>query len=125
MKTMLARCWVRVLGRAKGACAAAQLQPNSAAASDSASKEFPAATASCPCLLPQDLTYKVINSQDKKERISLLEDVSGYILPSEMTALVGALWRAASPGASCPPQSMQGVIPPFTKYPSALFLQMG
>jgi ABC-type multidrug transport system ATPase subunit len=37
----------------------------------------------------QDITYTVVNSQNKKEQISLLKNVSGYILPSEMTALMG------------------------------------
>ena len=39
--------------------------------------------------LPQDLVYTVINSQNKKERISLLKGVSGYLLPGEMSALMG------------------------------------
>ncbi len=44
--------------------------------------------ARCCCRL-QDVTYTVVNSQNKKEQISLLKQVSGYILPSEMTALMG------------------------------------
>lgn len=42
-----------------------------------------------PCRCLQDITYTVVNSQNKKEQISLLKNVSGYILPSEMTALMG------------------------------------
>lgn len=49
----------------------------------------------------QNVTYTVINSQNKKESISLLKDVGGYILPGEMTALMGwapaPLCRAAAP----------------------------
>ncbi|EFN51572.1 hypothetical protein CHLNCDRAFT_140061 [Chlorella variabilis] len=37
----------------------------------------------------KNVTYTVINSQNKKESISLLKDVGGYILPGEMTALMG------------------------------------
>lgn len=37
----------------------------------------------------QELTYTVTNSQNKKEKISLLQGVSGYLLPREMTALMG------------------------------------
>ncbi|KAL4428045.1 hypothetical protein ABPG75_002134 [Micractinium tetrahymenae] len=37
----------------------------------------------------KELTYTVTNSQNKKEKISLLQGVSGYLLPREMTALMG------------------------------------
>jgi ABC-type transport system involved in cytochrome bd biosynthesis fused ATPase/permease subunit len=37
----------------------------------------------------QDLTYTVVNSQNKKEKISLLHGVSGYFKPGEMAALMG------------------------------------
>ena len=43
----------------------------------------------------QDVTYTVINSQDKKSKISLLQNVSGYLNPGEMSALVRR--------AACPP----------------------
>lgn len=45
-------------------------------------------TCRAPCP-PQDLTYTVINSQNKKETLSLLEGVSGYLLQGQMTALMG------------------------------------
>jgi hypothetical protein len=38
--------------------------------------------------MPQDVEYTVINSQDKKSKISLLQGVSGYLNPGEMSALV-------------------------------------
>jgi len=44
------------------------------------------------------VTYTVINSQDKKSKISLLQNVSGYLNPGEMSALVR--WAACSPGQS-------------------------
>ncbi|EFN50715.1 hypothetical protein CHLNCDRAFT_142571 [Chlorella variabilis] len=44
----------------------------------------PGATASL-----QDVTYTVVNSQNKKETISLLQNVGGYLLPGEMAALMG------------------------------------
>ena len=34
------------------------------------------------------MQYTVINSQDKKSKISLLQAVSGYLNPGEMSALV-------------------------------------
>jgi ATP-binding cassette, subfamily G (WHITE), member 2 len=37
----------------------------------------------------KELTYTVINSQNKKERLALLSDVSGYLAPGEMAALMG------------------------------------
>lgn len=35
------------------------------------------------------MTYTVINSQNKKETLSLLKGVGGYLLPGEMSALMG------------------------------------
>ena len=49
----------------------------------------PAAAASPACPGPQSLTYTVVNSQNKKEKLSLLQDVNGYLLPGEMSALMG------------------------------------
>ena len=37
----------------------------------------------------QDITYTVVNSQNKKEKLKLLEGVSGYLNPGEMGALMG------------------------------------
>lgn len=37
----------------------------------------------------KDVTYTVINSQNKKETLSLLKGVGGYLLPGEMSALMG------------------------------------
>lgn len=45
-----------------------------------------------PWVIPshlQDVTYTVVNSQNKKETISLLQNVGGYLLPGEMAALMG------------------------------------
>jgi ABC-type multidrug transport system ATPase subunit len=39
--------------------------------------------------LLQDLTYTVINSQNKKETLTLLDNVSGYLLQGQMAALMG------------------------------------
>lgn len=38
---------------------------------------------------PQDVTYTVVNSQNKKEKISLLQGVGGYLQAGEMAALMG------------------------------------
>jgi ABC-type multidrug transport system ATPase subunit len=37
----------------------------------------------------QDLAYHVPSNKNKKERAYLLKDVSGYIQPHQMTALMG------------------------------------
>ncbi|KAL4431462.1 hypothetical protein ABPG75_006718 [Micractinium tetrahymenae] len=37
----------------------------------------------------KDVQYTVINNQNKKEKISLLQNVSGFLLPGEMSALMG------------------------------------
>lgn len=37
----------------------------------------------------QDLSYTVVNSANKKERLTLLNGVGGYLLPGEMAALMG------------------------------------
>ncbi|KAI3436016.1 hypothetical protein D9Q98_002073 [Chlorella vulgaris] len=37
----------------------------------------------------KELTYTVVNSQNKKETLSLLQNVGGYLLPGEMSALLG------------------------------------
>ena len=37
----------------------------------------------------QDLTYTVVNRQNKKERIPLLQEVSGCLCPGEMSSLMG------------------------------------
>jgi len=37
----------------------------------------------------QDVSYTVINSQNKKEKINLLQNVSGYFSPGELSALMG------------------------------------
>ena len=37
----------------------------------------------------QALTYTVVNRQNKKERIPLLSDVTGCLVPGEMSALMG------------------------------------
>ena len=58
-----------------------------AAGSRFASSRHAAAAASPAC--PQSLTYTVVNSQNKKEKLSLLTDVGGYLLPGEMSALMG------------------------------------
>lgn len=39
----------------------------------------------------QDLSYDVPNSANKKETLHLLQSVTGFIAPGEMTALVTAL----------------------------------
>ncbi len=36
----------------------------------------------------QDVNYTVVNSQNKKEKINLLTDVSGFFNPGQMSALV-------------------------------------
>lgn len=41
----------------------------------------------------QDLSYDVQNSANKKETLHLLQSVTGFIAPGEMTALVTALSR--------------------------------
>lgn len=46
----------------------------------------------------QELTYTVTNSQNKKEKINLLQRVSGYLLPGEMTALMGCAEGRGSRG---------------------------
>lgn len=38
---------------------------------------------------PQNVTYTVKNSANKKESIKLLEDVSGFFRPGELNALMG------------------------------------
>ena len=43
----------------------------------------------------------MINSQNKKEHISLLKGVNGYLLPGEMAALMGCVPRVAGP-RGCP-----------------------
>jgi ABC-type glutathione transport system ATPase component len=37
----------------------------------------------------QNVSYTVINSQNKKEKISLLQSVTGYLKPGDMAALMG------------------------------------
>ncbi|PSC74385.1 P-loop containing nucleoside triphosphate hydrolase isoform B [Micractinium conductrix] len=37
----------------------------------------------------KDVTYTVVNSQNKKEKLDLLTNVGGYLLPGEMAALMG------------------------------------
>lgn len=37
----------------------------------------------------QDVVYTVKNSANTKERIRLLDEVSGYIIPGQLTALMG------------------------------------
>lgn len=37
----------------------------------------------------QDITYTVVNSQNKKEKINLLQGVGGYLQAGEMAALMG------------------------------------
>ena len=37
----------------------------------------------------KDVTYNVINESNKKETISLLQNVSGYLRPGELVALMG------------------------------------
>ena len=37
----------------------------------------------------QNITYTVVNSANRKEKIQLLQDVSGCILPGRLTALMG------------------------------------
>ena len=40
----------------------------------------------------------MINSQNKKERISLLKGVGGYLLPGEMAALMGCVGDGGAGG---------------------------
>ena len=37
----------------------------------------------------------MVNSQNKKEKIALLQNVGGFLLPGEMTALMGCAAAAA------------------------------
>lgn len=37
----------------------------------------------------QDITYTVVNNQQKNEKINILKSVSGYLKPGKMTALMG------------------------------------
>lgn len=37
----------------------------------------------------KDITYTVVNSQNKKEKLNLLQGVGGYLQPGEMAALMG------------------------------------
>ena len=53
----------------------------------------------------QDITYTVVNSQNKKEKLSLLQGVGGYLQPGEMAALMGC----AGLGGCCAP-SVQLVL---------------
>ena len=50
----------------------------------------------CWVVVPQDVQYTVINSQDKKSKISLLQGVSGYLNSGEMSALVSVRPRCRS-----------------------------
>ena len=61
----------------------------------------PLRLAACSPAPVQDLTYTVINSQNKKERISLLKGVGGYLLPGEMAALMGCVRGAALGRGGC------------------------
>ena len=47
------------------------------------------------CLTPwmcplQDLTYKVRNNNNRRQKVTLLYKISGFFVPGELTALV---WR--------------------------------
>jgi hypothetical protein len=59
----------------------------------------------------QDLTYTVVNSQNKKEKIALLQNVGGFLRPGEMAALMGcaaaAAARLAAARAALHPAAMQ------------------
>lgn len=38
---------------------------------------------------PQDVSYTVINSQNSKEKLTILHSISGYLKPGDMAALMG------------------------------------
>lgn len=52
---------------------------------------------------PQHVSYTVVNSQNKKETIKLLDDILGYLRPGELVALVSSwvLRGAVSPPPGC------------------------
>lgn len=55
-----------------------------------------------PKLPPQDLSYEVWNSANKKERIKLLTSVSGFMPPGHLSALVRPLlFGLTCPAADC------------------------
>lgn len=59
----------------------------------------PRQPAHAPRLSPaQNVTYTVVNSANKKEKISLLQGVSGYFQPGQLNALMGevVLWASCS-----------------------------
>ncbi len=47
------------------------------------------AASASSCRVVQNITYTVVNSANRKEKIQLLQDVSGCILPGRLTALMG------------------------------------
>ena len=49
------------------------------------------------------MTYTVVNSQNKKEKLALLQGVGGYLLPGEMAALMGCALRCAAPATPAAP----------------------
>jgi hypothetical protein len=58
--------------------------------------------------LAQDLTYRVTNNANKKEKIVLLNKVTGFLLPGHLSALVRSRrarrltrWIVASPNSCC------------------------
>jgi len=40
-------------------------------------------------LLPQNIVYTVVNRADKKSRLDILKDISGFFNRAEMTAVMG------------------------------------
>ncbi len=47
-----------------------------------------------PIHASQDITYTVVSNQNKKEKLNLLQNVGGYLLPGEMSALMGCVAAA-------------------------------
>ena len=56
----------------------------------------------------QDVTYTVVNSQNKKEKLDLLTNVGGYLLPGEVRGWSARVGRVGREGAALGGRGVQG-----------------
>lgn len=58
-------------------------------------EDWLASTDSAPAVRLQGLTYTVVNNSNRKEKVTLLVDVSGFLRAGELTALMVSVASAA------------------------------